>query len=110
MQKTYRDILSEILQIIHYRDKEKFITEFENLNYLDTMANILPMLSGEVREFIKINHADPEKIKQYIPQELYLQELIKVSADALNRFIEDIRPTLNGAQKESLANLLSTYQ
>src|SRR5258708_2607525 len=110
MQHSYRDMLLQILQIINYPDKEKFVSEFENLNYLDAMANMLPMLSAEVREYIKINHADPEKIMSYIPQDLYQKELIQVSADALTKLIKDITPTLSGQQKESLTKLLASYQ
>lgn len=110
MQQSYRDILLQILQIINHPDREKFAFEFENLNYLDAMANMLPMLSAEVREYIKINNADPEKIMSYIPQDLYQKELIQVSADALTNLIKDIMPTLNGQQKESLTKLLASYQ
>lgn len=110
MQKSYKDVLLQILKIINYPDIEKFVSEFEMLNYLDAMANILPHLSSEVREYIKINHANPEKIKRVIPQELYLQELIKVSAEALNQLIKDITPTLNLQQKESIEKLLASYQ
>ncbi len=110
MQKSYRDMLLDILHIIQHPNKEKFVTEFEYLNYLDALTNVLPKLTPEVREYIKLNHADPEKIKQYIPQELYLQELISVSADAISQLIKDITPTLIGQQKESLSQLLATYQ
>lgn len=110
MQQSYRDMLLQILQIINYPDKEKFASEFENLNYLDAMANILPFLSSEVREYIKINQANPEKIMGYIPQDLYQKELIQVSADALTNLIKDIMPTLNGQQKDSISKLLASYQ
>jgi len=110
MQKSYRDMLLQILQIINYPDVEKFVSEFENLNYLDAMANILPVLSSEVREYIRINQADPKKIMSYIPQDLYQKELIQVSADALTKLIKDITPTLSGQQKESLTKLLASYQ
>ena len=108
MYRTYRDILLEILQIVIYPDKEKFIIEFERLNHLDAMTNILPMLSHEVREYIKLNHADPEKITKYIPQERYLKELIRVSASALIKFTEDISPILNAKQREEIVQLLAS--
>jgi hypothetical protein len=109
MKHSYREILLEILQIAHYQNKEKFIVEFEELNHLDAMANILPVLSHDVREYIKLNNADPEKIKKYIPQDLYLQELTKVSADALLQLTKDVMPTLNAQQKEAIAKLFSSY-
>ena len=109
MNKSYRDILSEILQIVNYQNKEKFVAEFEGLNHLDAMANIMPSLSSDVREYIKINASDPEKIKKYIPQDLYIKELTKVSADALKNFIIDISSALTIKQKQEIAALLASY-
>lgn len=108
MQITHNNILSEILIIIKYPNKEKFIREFESLNHLDAMANLLPRLSYEVRDYIKKYYNHPEEIKRYIPQDKYLQEVTKVSVHALSQFIKSIEHTLSLEQKEKIVSLLSS--
>ena len=50
MQPDIKQLLLEVLTIIHYKNsKEKFLKDFEEMNYLDAMANLaekLPEDSG----------------------------------------------------------------
>jgi len=110
MQLTYSDVLSEILTIIDYPQKEKAIHEFERLNHLDALMNIFPRLSLEVQNFIEHKQNDPEIIMQYIHQDLYTQELTKVSEEGLLTLVDDISPSLNEAQREKILQLISSYE
>jgi hypothetical protein len=110
MQFTYSDILSKILTIIDYPQKEKAIREFERLNHLDALMNIFPRLPFEVQNFIKNKQNDPEIIMQYIQQEIYTQELTKVSEEGLITLVDDISSSLNETQREKIAQLISSYE
>ncbi|MGH7202826.1 MAG: hypothetical protein ACREHC_00080 [Candidatus Levyibacteriota bacterium] len=105
MQKNYKEILVQILTIINYpNNKEKFFFDFENLNKQEALVNILDRLPSETQEKVK---NDPEEMKGVIAQEEYDQELLKVSEDALAKFIEDIYSTLSTKQIDQIEKLLN---
>jgi hypothetical protein len=107
MQKNFRDVLLEILIIVKYpNNKEKFIKEFEELNHMETVANLLDKLSFEVQEKIKANEHNIEEVKKYLPTEEYISELTKVSNQALLNLVSVVTPLLKIDQKQKIAKLV----
>jgi len=109
MKASVNDILIDILTIAGYSyDKEKFVDEFEKLNILEAMTHVYDKLPRELQEQIKNNINSPYEIKRFIPQELLINELIKVTRAALHNCIKDMLPALNEYQKEKINNLVVT--
>ncbi len=110
MQQNYKDTLLELLTTINYpNNKEKFIAEFEDLNRVEVIANILEKLPKDIQEKIQAGDNDYENIKKYIHQDEYLAEITKVSAEALKKFIEVISPLLTLQQKQQVDKIVHNY-
>jgi hypothetical protein len=109
MKTALKDIIIEILTIAGYsNDKEKYAAEFEELNLLKAMTHIYDTLPKEIQDKIKENMHDPYAIQQYIPQEKYIGEVIKVTRTGLSNLVKDIAPSLNLYQKEKVNALVVT--
>lgn len=107
MQRTFSDVLLELLTIIKYpNNKQKFVKEFEELNHGEALANLLDRLPGMIKAKIKTNGGKPEEIKKYIDPDKYIAEVTKVSAQALVNFVNVISPLLTLHQKEKITALL----
>jgi len=107
MSKNFHDVLLEILAIIHYpRNKAKFVVEFEEMNHLETVVNLLEKLPLEMQERIKAGERNEEMVKKYIPDEIYISELTNVSSKALVKLIEAVSPLLKLEQKQKVVQLL----
>ena len=107
MKKDLYSFLREILDIIEYpEDKEAFVTQFYQLNYLEALLSIVPQLPKETQEKIKACNNDSEKIKEYIPADVYKRELQQVTTASLKDFIQSISVDLSRAQKEKIAHLV----
>ncbi len=107
MQKKFNDVLFDLLTIIKYpNNKERFIKEFEELNHLEAISNLMDKFPVDIQEHIKASEGRIEEIKKYIQQEEYVSEVAKVSKEALIKFIEVVSPLLNLEQKQRVVNLL----
>jgi hypothetical protein len=107
MQKNFHEVLLEILTLISYpNDKEKFVKEFEELNHMETVANLLEKLPQELQEKVQKNKVTQEEIRQHIPDEDYLAELTNVSGKALIKYVEVIMPQLSVEQREKVQQVL----
>ncbi len=107
MQPSYNDILSELLSIIGYpNSNQKFAAEFEELNRLEAIANLLDELPIEKQEKLKTGINDPNEFKKYVSDEAYFTEMTKVSRDAITKFIEVISPLLSLKQKQQVNHLM----
>lgn len=107
MQRSFRDVLFDFLIIVRYpNNKQKFIAEFEQLNHMETVANLLDRLTPEVQNKVKENEGNIEEVKKYLPTEEYLSELTKVSSQALLNLVKVVSPLLKLDQKQKVANLL----
>lgn len=110
MQKRVDQIVLEILTAIDYpHNKEKYVKEFLELNHTEAMLNMLERLPNEIQDkikAIKVETEVAEEIKKHIKQEDYIEELTKVSMDALQRFIQSLSPTLNPSQKENILKII----
>ncbi|HWY80166.1 MAG TPA: hypothetical protein VNW29_07450 [Candidatus Sulfotelmatobacter sp.] len=110
MNKSIKDILIEILTIAGYpNNKNNFIVEFEKLNLLEAMMHIYDSLPLEKQLQIKEYSNDPYAIKKIIPQEIYVNELKKITRHALQDCVKDFAPALNPYQKEKIAKLVFSY-
>lgn len=106
MEKTYKDALSDLLEIINYQgDREKFVDEFLNLNQKEALVNLIEKLPEETKMELE-NSSDPLLLEKYISKEEIAEEYTKVSAKALAKFIEAVSSTLNDTQKDKISNLL----
>lgn len=107
MQRSATDILLELLIIIKYpNNKQRFIAKFEEVNKKETIANMLERLPEETQKYLE-NVSDPTEVNQYIPEEAYQQEFIKVSTEAMKKLIQAISPILTLDQKEKIVKLIS---
>lgn len=108
-QKTYTDLLYKILSIIGYQNsKEKFVTDFDIVNRLDAAANIIDTYPQDIQNKIKACKNETE-LKQYLPEEDYKNEYIKVTRKTLDEFISAVAGVLTINQKQKIADLISTY-
>ncbi|HZE87241.1 MAG TPA: hypothetical protein VE090_03465 [Methylomirabilota bacterium] len=107
MQRSFKDVLLEILDIIKYpNDKEKFVAEFEVMNHTEAILNLLDQLPTDVQAKIKASNLNKEEVNKHISQELYLSEITKVSKNALVKFLEAVSPILNLDQKQKITQLV----
>lgn len=107
-QLSYKDVLYQILTIIEYQNnKEKFTEEFETLNRLDAMAEIVKKLPQELQEQIKISQS-PEDLQHLINLTEYKDVYGQVSQKALEEFISSIVPQLSVTKKEKIVSLFNT--
>lgn len=108
MDKTVRELLFEILTISNYtKDKEQVIADFEEMNKLETFANIFETLPLQARVHLTATQANKEVLLQYISSEEYVAELMKVTQNALLEFIAALTPVLDRDQKEKIAALVA---
>ncbi len=110
MEPSYKDLLLEILSIIQYREKEKFATEFEEMNRLEAMANSIERLPQHIQDEIVAKKGDPEEIKKYVPQDEHIEEITMVSSKALAEFLQHIAPVMTEEQKEKIAHVMLREQ
>lgn len=109
MQHNSQDTLFELLKIINYpNNRQKFINEFEELNRLEALANILDRLPEDLQQQLQVNHDAYNAFEKYISKEAYVEELIKVSQTALENFVEAMSPHLSLSQKEQAVALVNT--
>lgn len=110
MQQQFKETLAEILEIIKYsNNREKFIKEFEAMNQLEAVTNIVERLPAAVRERIKMvssGFSNPDSIRQRISPDEYNREVNKVAETELHKFIEVISPVLTLAQKQKVDKLI----
>lgn len=110
MQRTIKDIIISFLTIVEYpNDKEKFATEFEQLNRLEAFSRLFETLPQDIQEKIKQSKT-PEEIEQYIDKETYEKELIKVTSLAFADQIKSTLPLISPEQKEKIVELLNEMQ
>ena len=108
MQPAHNKLLVEILEIIRYtKNKEKFILEFEAMNHLEAITNLLEKFPSNIREKIKLIafKNKPELIKDYISSESYREEVTKVAEKELKAFIEVMTPILSFDQRQKIHQL-----
>ncbi|HEX8931786.1 MAG TPA: hypothetical protein VF810_01375 [Patescibacteria group bacterium] len=110
MQQSYKELLSKILEIINYsNNRDKFIKEFETMNHLEAVTNIVERFPAAVRERIKLvssGFLKPDLIKHKISPEEYNLELNKVAEAELYKFVQVISPVLTLTQKQKIDQLL----
>ncbi len=107
MQRSFTDVLSELLTIIRYtKNKEQFIKELEELNQNEALVNMLENLPEDLQKQVKAMQNFQEAIKKHIVIEDYNTELAKVSHQALRKFIEAVSPVLKFEQKQKIAQIL----
>ncbi|SRR5258708_39843718 len=107
MTQSFNDLFFNILSIINYHKKEDFVKEFEEMNYVEAMMNCIERLPKHIQTEVIARIAAPEEFKKYIPQEIYQQEVTKVSAEALMDFLSYTKSVLSQEQKEKIVTLLS---
>jgi hypothetical protein len=106
MQKFSKDLLREILTIIQYaKDKEKFVEEFEAMNYMQAMANMIDTLPFGVKQLVQIKYSDQQWVKEHISEEKLQQEIVRVGQEELSLLLQRVSPTLNNLQKEKIQQL-----
>jgi hypothetical protein len=110
--KSVKHLVLELLEIIGYPQarREQFVTEFEALNHLEAMNNLIPRLPHDIQAKIEEAGADPQKIASYIPQDQYIAELTKVTSDALQDYLKEILSKISDEQKKRIAEVLASYQ
>jgi hypothetical protein len=109
MQSPYNNTILQILRIVNYvGNKEKLIIHFEQLNYLEAIANLLERFAPPIQNEIKSAQNIQETMKKYIDPQEYVTELNTVSHNALYEFIEEIAHTLNPLQKQKIQETLAT--
>lgn len=106
MNLSYTDLLSDILSIAHYSDKEKFVREFEQMNQLEAVENCIKKFPQPLQDFIMTFGSTPEEVLKHIDPDSYRAELLLVSAESLVDFLQHIQPALTGEQKEKIASIL----
>lgn len=108
MERTFTDILMDLLVIIKYpkHDRQRFVKEFEELNHVEAALNIADRLPGPSKIKIKMSKGNPEVLHKYIDGEKYTVEMTKVSAKALVSFISVVSPLLTLDQKEKIIALM----
>ena len=108
MQRSFNEVLSELLVIIKYpqHNKEKFIKEFEELNHGEAVANLLDKLPTHIQEQLKGNRNLMEEIKNHITAEEYKKEVTRVAQGALLKFVEVVSPVITLEQKQKIVNIL----
>ena len=112
LQQQQKELLLQILTIIRYaQDKEKFVKEFEAMNYIETLVSILEKLPQHVREVIRetVMHGNAQEIKKYLSQEVYDRELAKTATEAVKNFVKSISSRLTLEQKEKIAALMRNH-
>lgn len=109
MKSSLNDLLLEILSVIKYRNKEAFVKEFEEMNNVEAMANCIEKLPASQQKEINFKKGDFEAVKKYIPQEVFQEELTKISAEAFGDFISHMKSVLDHNQKQKIAHLITTY-
>jgi len=110
MQPTSKELLLEILGIIRYtKNKDRFIQEFEAMNHLEAITNLLEKFPQDIREKIKLFafKKNIEGIKDYISSDTYGEELRKVSEKELKSIIEVMTPILSFDQRQKIHRLMS---
>lgn len=107
MEPSYTDLLLQILSIMHFRDKEKFAAEFEELNYMEAMNNCIEKLPIHIQDEIIAHKAQPELIMKHVSRTMYKDEVITVATKALVTFIEHMSPVLTLQQKEQITSILN---
>lgn len=106
MALTLNELLLKVLKIIKYpNNKEAFVKEFEQLNYMEALSNCLDKLPKDVRDKIKTYKSKEEVLRQ-IPEDVYLSEIMKVSKEAFGKFLEAVSPLLTFDQKEKIIKLV----
>lgn len=106
MYSTVRDTLQSILEIIHYpNNKEKFISEFEQVTYEEALLNVVGTLPQHIQQQLK-RSSTPEDVLQYIPQKILSNEYIHVANNALGSLLASLSVRLNKDQKQKIMKLL----
>lgn len=109
MQRQLTDVLQEFLVIVKFHEnKEKFVKEFEELNHLETIANLAERLPEELQEKIKAHQGKGEILKEVFDKNEYQAELTKVSHAAFKRFVDIASPLLKLEQKQKVVKLLQS--
>ena len=70
---------------------------------MEAIANCITRLPQPEREEILSNPYDKEIINKYIVQDIYTEEINKVSTKALADFLQHLTPILSDEQKEKIA-------
>jgi hypothetical protein len=102
MNLSYNELFLKILTIIDYKDRENFVKEFEENNRMGAIANCVERLPQEARDQIRAN-PNQEVIKKYLINDDYSEELNKISATALAKFLQHMTPVLSDSKKEQIA-------
>jgi hypothetical protein len=103
MNLSYNDLFFKILTILNYQNRENFVKGIEERNHMEAITNCIEKLPQKVRNEVIANPHDPEIIKKYIINDVYLEEINKVSAKALSAFLQHMTPVLSDSQKQQIA-------
>ena len=109
METTYKDILLQILSLMDYDDKEAYVKKFQEMNHLEAMTNCIAKLPQHVQDEIVAKTASPEVVKQYVPQDKYMEEITTVSAKALVELLKDMETVLSSDQKEKINRIFNSF-
>ena len=110
MNKSLKDIVLEILEIIEYPDdRNVFVDEFMSANLTDALANISQKIPDELKKkadltqpnFEGVTKEDIEKVRQYVSEEDFAKELENVSKAEIKKMVEQLSG-LDDEQKEKI--------
>ena len=105
--QTAKELLLEMLHIIHYKDnKQLFIEEFEAMNHLEAIAHFVTKLPEEFRQKKSFQKEDLQTISQYISPQVYQEEVEQIAQEELKKFAEVVSPVLTLDQKQKITKLL----
>lgn len=116
MDKDPKDILTQILTIVGYKDdknsfSEKFIVLCQQQAFLEFVESLPKSLQEDLKAKL-VDQKDKERIKkamdQYVNTKEFLEKLELVTAKNFKEYIEAIIPTLTDDQKAQLQKYLST--
>lgn len=108
MEPSYNELLSEILTVADYAQKEEFIREFELMNQLEAIENSFKKFPPQLQESL-LNDGTPEKVMKHIHPDAYHEELLRVAAKALAEFLRHVQPALTIEQKEKMLIILQKF-
>lgn len=107
MNLPYNAMLLQILRIANYPgNRESLVTQFQQMNYSETLCNIIEKLPQDQQEKIKSVKTIKELLTKYIDPDIYKVEFEHVAQKALNEFVNSISDTLNEIQKKQITAVL----
>ena len=71
METSYNELLLQILAIMRYKNKEKFVKDFVEMNHVEAMIQCIEKLPSAKQEALRNKQDDPEELKKYISQDIY---------------------------------------